>query len=41
MSEKSASLKNEWTFGPEVPSSDFSQHGDVRNVSDLEWLDAR
>src|SRR3954452_12100194 len=38
MTEKSASLENEWTFGPEVPTYDFFEHRDVRNVSDLEWL---
>jgi hypothetical protein len=38
MTEKSASLENEWTFGPEVPTSDFFEHRDVRRESDLEWL---
>lgn len=38
MTEKSASLENEWDFGPEVPTYDFAEHRDVRNVSDLEWL---
>jgi hypothetical protein len=38
MAEKSASLENEWTFGPDVPTSDFFQHRDVRRESDLEWL---
>src|SRR3954464_14548624 len=38
MAEKSASLENEWTFGPDVPTSDFFQHRDVRDESDLEWL---
>src|SRR3954452_15147455 len=38
MTEKSASLENEWTFGPEVPTSDFFEHREVRSESDLEWL---
>jgi hypothetical protein len=38
MAEKSASLENEWSFGPDVPTTDFFQHRDVRDVSDLEWL---
>ena len=38
MTEKSASLENEWTFGPEVPTGDFFEHRDVRSESDLEWL---
>src|SRR4029453_3759723 len=38
MAEKSASLENEWTFGPEVPTGDFFEHRDVRRESDLEWL---
>ena len=38
MAEKSASLENEWDFGPDVPTYDFFQHRDVRNESDLEWL---
>src|SRR3954467_10094585 len=38
MTEKSASLENEWTFGPEVPTGDFFEHRDVRMESDLEWL---
>ncbi len=38
MADKSASLENEWTFGPDVPTSDFFQHRDVRDESDREWL---
>jgi hypothetical protein len=38
MAEKSASLENEWTFGPEVPTHDFFKHQDVRNDGDLAWL---
>lgn len=38
MIEKSASLEDEWTFGPDVPMSDFFQHRDVRDESDREWL---
>ena len=38
MAEKSALLENEWTFGPDVPTSDFFQHRDVRDESDREWL---
>jgi hypothetical protein len=38
MAEKIASLENEWNFGPDVPTADFFQHRDVRDVSDLEWL---
>ena len=38
MTEKSASLGNEWEFGPDVPTYDFFQRRDVRNVGDLEWL---
>jgi hypothetical protein len=38
MGEKSASLENEWTFGPEVPTSEFFEHRDVRVESDREWL---
>ncbi len=38
MTEKSAALENEWTFGPDVPTSDFFQHRDVRDESDREWL---
>ena len=38
MGEKSASLENEWTFGPDVPTYDFLQHRDVRSDADLEWL---
>ena len=36
--EKSASLENDWVFGPDVPTTDFFQHRDVRDDSDLEWL---
>jgi hypothetical protein len=38
MPEKSASLENEWEFGPDVPTYDFFEHRDVRAESDLEWL---
>src|SRR6516165_4585596 len=38
MPEKSASLENDWVFGPDVPTTDFFQHRDVRSDSDLEWL---
>jgi len=38
MAEKSASLENQWTFGPDVPTSDFFEHRDVQNESDREWL---
>jgi hypothetical protein len=38
MAEKSASLENEWIFGPDVPTTDFFQYRDVRSDSDLEWL---
>src|SRR3954468_9221874 len=38
MAEKSASLENEWEFGPDVPTYDFFEHRDVRAESDLEWL---
>jgi hypothetical protein len=38
MAEKSASLEDEWTFGPVVPTYDFFQHRDVRDESDREWL---
>jgi hypothetical protein len=38
MAEKSTSLENQWTFGPEVPTSDLFEHRDVRNESDREWL---
>jgi hypothetical protein len=38
MAEKSASLENKWVFGPDVPTTDFFQHQDVRNTGDLEWL---
>ena len=38
MGERSASLENEWTFGPDVPTNDFLQHRDVHSDSDLEWL---
>jgi hypothetical protein len=38
MAEKSASLENEWVFGPDVPTIDFFRHRDVRSDSDLEWL---
>ncbi len=38
MAEKSVSLENEWTFGPNVPTYDFFQHRDVREESDREWL---
>src|SRR5947199_6584433 len=38
MAEKSASLEDEWAFGPDVPTSDFFQHRDVRDESDREWL---
>jgi hypothetical protein len=38
MTDRSASLENEWTFGPEVPTSDFFQYRDVRDESDREWL---
>lgn len=38
MSERSASLENEWTFSPDVPTYDFFQHRDVRVAGDREWL---
>jgi hypothetical protein len=38
MNEKCPSLENEWVFGPDVPTTDFFQHRDVRSDSDLEWL---
>ena len=38
MAQRSVSLENEWVFGPDVPTYDFFQHRDIRNVSDLEWL---
>ena len=38
MTEKSASLENEWLFGPDVPTYDFFQHRDVRDEGDREWL---
>jgi hypothetical protein len=38
MTEKSASLEDEWTFGQDMPTTDFFQHRDVRDDSDLEWL---
>jgi hypothetical protein len=38
MAEKSASLENEWTFGPDVPTSDFFEHRDVRDEGQREWL---
>jgi hypothetical protein len=38
MVEKSASLENEWVFGPDVPTTDFFLHRDVRSDGDLEWL---
>ena len=38
MAEKSASLENEWVFAPDVPTTDFFQHRDIRSDSDLEWL---
>src|SRR3954469_21641330 len=38
MTEKSASLQNEWAFGPEGPTSHFFGHREVRSESDLEWL---
>jgi hypothetical protein len=38
MAEKSASLENEWSFGPDVPTSDFFQHRDVRDEGQREWL---
>jgi hypothetical protein len=38
MAEKSASLENQWEFGPDVPTSDFFEHRDVRDESDREWL---
>src|SRR3954471_6149949 len=38
MSERNASLENEWEFGPDVPTYDFFEHRDVRVESDLEWL---
>jgi hypothetical protein len=38
MTEKSASLEDEGTCGQDVPTTDFFQHRDVRDDSDLEWL---
>ncbi len=38
MGEKSASLENKWTFGPDVPTYDYFEGRDVRKTSDLEWL---
>ena len=38
MAEKSASLENVWTFGPDVPTFDFFEHRDVRDEGQREWL---
>jgi len=38
MAEKPASLENEWSFGPDVPTYDFFEHRDVRIEGDREWL---